>query len=114
MTDVRVVLMTAPDRDTADDLARTLVAERLAACVSVVPGMTSLFWWEGEIQRADEVLVLMKTAAERVEPLIARARALHPYDVPELLALPVQGGLAEYLAWVDREARPDAPAGPEA
>lgn len=114
MTGVRVVLTTAPDRGAAHALANALVRERLAACASVVPGVTSLFWWEGDVQRADEVLVLLKTTSERVEALIARARELHPYEVPELLALPVDGGLLEYVAWVHREARPDAPGSSEA
>ena len=106
MTDARVVLMTAPDRATAEALATSLVGERLAACANLLPGVTSLFWWEGRVQRADEVLVIMKTSADRVRALITRAAELHPYDVPELLSLPVDAGLAAYLAWVDQESRP--------
>ena len=105
MTGVRVVLMTAPDRATAQSLADTVVRERLAACASLVPGLTSVFWWEGEVQRAEEVLVLMKTPSERVDALIARAAELHPYEVPELLALPVEAGLPAYLEWIGREGR---------
>ena len=107
MTGVRVVLMSAPDRESADRIADALVRERLAACASVVPGMTSLFWWEGEVQHANEALVLIKTVDDRVEALIARARDLHPYDVPEVLALPVEAGHLPYLAWVHRESRSD-------
>lgn len=110
MTDARVVLMSAPDAGVAEALAETVVRERLAACASFVPGMTSLFWWEGRVQRADEVLVLMKTGAERVDALIARAAELHPYDVPELLALPVEAGLPAYLDWVRAETSPGEPA----
>lgn len=102
-----MVLTSAPDRATADALAETVVRERLAACASVVPGAASVFWWEGRVQRAEEVLVLMKTAAERVDALMARAAELHPYDVPELLALPVQAASRAYAEWVEREARPE-------
>ena len=105
MTGTRVVLMTAPDLHTAEALAGNLVAARLAACASILPGVTSVFWWEGEVQRSSEVLVVMKTPADRVDALISHAAELHPYDVPELLALPVENGLSAYLAWVDRECR---------
>ena len=110
VTDVRVVLMTAPDRATAEKVGEALVRERLAACANVLPGITSLFWWEGELQRAEEALVVLKTAAERVEALLARAVELHPNEVPELLALPVEAGLPPYLEWVAREARLGGPA----
>ena len=93
LRDVRVVLMTAPDRATADQLAEQLVRERLAACANVLPGVASFFWWDDAVQRADEALVVFKTASERAGPLMTRAAELHPYDVPELLALPVEGGL---------------------
>jgi periplasmic divalent cation tolerance protein len=111
VTDVRVVLMTAPDRATAETLGEALVRERLAACANVLPGVTSVFWWEGEVQRAEEALVVLKTPSERVDALVARARELHPYDVPELLALPVDAGLPAYLEWVGREARAGGPGG---
>ena len=69
MTDTRVVLMTVPDVHTAETVVGNVVAERLAACASILPGVTSVFWWEGEVQRSSEVLVVMKTPAERVEAL---------------------------------------------
>jgi periplasmic divalent cation tolerance protein len=103
--DVRVVLMTAPDRPVAEKLAQSLVRERLAACANVVPGVTSFFWWGDDVQRADETLVIMKTPADRVDALMTRAAELHPYDVPELIALPVEAGLEAYVAWVGRETR---------
>jgi len=103
--------MTAPDRATAERVGEALVRERLAACANVLPGITSLFWWGGELQRAEEALVVLKTPAERVEALFARAVELHPYEVPELLALPVEAGLPAYLEWVGREARLDGPVG---
>ena len=103
MTDTRVVLMTVPDAHTAEVMVKKVVAERLAACASILPGVTSVFWWEGEVQRSNEVLVVMKTASERVDELVSLAVELHPHEVPELLALPVENGLSEYLAWVGRE-----------
>ena len=105
MTDTRVVLMTVPDASVAEALAAELVQSRLAACASIVRGVTSVFWWQDEVQHADEVFVIMKTPADRVDALIARAAELHPYDVPELLALPVEAGLASYMDWVRAECR---------
>ena len=100
---VRVVLMTAPDADAARRVARTLVDERLIACANLVPGVTSLYRWQGAVEEAGEVLVVMKTRASLVPRLFERAAALHPYDVPELLALPVSDGLAAYRRWVVEE-----------
>src|SRR5688500_17861170 len=97
--------MTVPDRATAETLGDALVRERLAACANILPGVTAVFWWQGELQRAEETLVVLKTPSARVDALVARARELHPYDVPELLALPVEAGLPAYLEWVGREAR---------
>lgn len=100
---VRVAISTAPDADTGARIAQVLVEERLAACVNVVPGVRSIYRWHGAIEDAQEVLLVIKTHAERVSALAERLCALHPYDVPELLALPVDGGLAPYLQWVTEE-----------
>jgi periplasmic divalent cation tolerance protein len=97
---VQVVLMTAPSADVAEHVVRTLVDERLAACGNIVPGMTSIYRWQGAVRTDAEVLVILKTTAERAAALLARASALHPYDVPELLVLPVAAGHEPYLAWV--------------
>lgn len=104
-TDVRVVLMTAPDRETGERLGRALVEERRAACANVIGGVTSIFWWEDAVERADEALVVLKTPAAEVAALVERAVELHPYDVPEVIALPVEAGNEPYLAWVRAEAR---------
>lgn len=95
-----VVLITAASTGEAATIGRTLVEERLAACVSVVPAVRSLFWWEGRLHEADESLLVVKTRRERYEALEARVRALHSYSVPEVLALPVESGFSGYLAWV--------------
>lgn len=102
-TDVRTILVTAPDMETAERLGRTLVEERLAACANLLPGVVSLYRWEGEMQRAQEVLLVLKSTATAVEGLRARVEELHPYDVPEVLALSVTTGHEPYLSWVRDE-----------
>lgn len=97
---ISVVMMTVPDQGVAERIARALLGERLIACANVVPGVTSIYRWDGEVQREAEVLVLMKTRAALVGELVDRASELHPYLVPEVLALPAAGGLAAYCAWV--------------
>ena len=98
--------VTAPDAEVGTRIARALVEERLAACVNLVPGVRSLYRWEGAVQEDAEVLLMVKTREERVDALAARVRELHPYDLPEVLALPASGGSADYLAWVVAEASP--------
>ncbi|HET7230846.1 MAG TPA: divalent-cation tolerance protein CutA [Longimicrobium sp.] len=97
---LRVVLMTAPDADTAARVARALVDERLIACANVLPGATSIYRWEGAVHAEPECLVVMKTREALVPRLVERAAELHPYSVPELLALPVMDGLPAYCRWV--------------
>ncbi len=100
---VRVAISTAPDAETGARIAQVLVEERLAACVNVVPGIRSIYRWQGAIEDDREVLLLIKTRAERIDALAERLSALHPYEVPELLALPVDAGLDRYLQWVTSE-----------
>jgi periplasmic divalent cation tolerance protein len=108
VSDVVVVLATAPNIGAASGLARTLIDERLAACVGILPGITSVFRWEGQTKTATENQLVIKTTAGRVDALISRLKALHPYDVPEILALPVAAGLPAYLQWVVAETTPAA------
>lgn len=103
---VCVALSTAPDGETAARIARALVEERLAACVNLVPAVRSIYRWQGRVEDDAEVLLVIKTRAERVDALGERLRALHPYELPELVALPVTAGLAPYLDWVAAEAAP--------
>ena len=107
MTDstVRIVLMTAPDQDTGRAIARTLVEQRLAACGNVIPTVESVFRWEGQVSTETEALVILKTSKERVESMMERAAALHPYEVPELLSLPVKEAWVSYADWVITETR---------
>jgi len=102
---VAVVLCTAPRQAApgklaAHDLARQLVAERLCACANVLDGVTSFFWWEGAVDRADEVLLVLKTTRAALPLLQRRIVELHPYAVPEVLAVDVAHGLPSYLQWL--------------
>ena len=95
-----IILCTCPDLATAERIAETVVGERLAACVNIVPGLASIYRWEGQIQRDTELLLLIKTR-QAVYPLLeARIRELHPYQIPEIIALPIQTGSAAYLDWM--------------
>lgn len=100
-----VVLVTCPTRAVAARLARHLVSRRLAACANIVPGLTSLFWWNGKVSRCRETLLLLKTPAAGFEPLRRAVLALHPYDVPEVIALPVGAAHAPYRRWVSVSVR---------
>ena len=99
-TEARLVLTTLPDRDAALAMARTLVEERLAACVSLLGEATSVYRWQGAVETAPEVPLLIKTTSTAWPELCARIAALHPYEVPEIIALPVTDGLPAYLAWI--------------
>jgi|SRR5688572_16191240 len=103
MDDAVIVLTNMPDRDAALKLARELVAKRLVACVNVLAGCTSVYRWKGEVEEADEVPVLIKTRAGRYDEVEAVIRRLHPYELPEIVAVPVTRGLDEYLQWVAAE-----------
>lgn len=100
---VVLVLVTAPDGEVAATLARRLLEERLVACVNIVPGVRSLYWWEEEVQESEEVLMLLKARREDVGAIAERIRGLHPYEVPEVVATEVVGGLTAYLDWVRAE-----------
>jgi len=103
MTEVLIVLCTCPDLATAQRLAAGVVERRLAACVNIVPGIRSIYRWQGRVQEGDEVLILVKTTRLAYPELEAWLLEAHPYDVPEVLAVPVQQGSADYLDWVLNE-----------
>jgi periplasmic divalent cation tolerance protein len=100
MSEPLVVLITAGSQEEAEHLAHRLVAEMLAACVNVVPGVTSVYRWEGEIQRDQEWLLIVKTERQILDSLIQRVQVLHSYEVPEIIALPLVGGSEAYLRWI--------------
>jgi periplasmic divalent cation tolerance protein len=95
-----VVLCTCPAGAPAAQLAETLVEEGLAACVNRLPGVVSNFRWEGRVQEESETLLLIKTTADRLPAVTARVTELHPYELPEVVAVPVEGGLEDYLDWI--------------
>ncbi len=95
-----VVLCTVPNEEEASRLGHLLVEKRLAACVNIVPGLRSLYWWEGKVQDDAELLLVIKTRQERFETLRETLVEAHPYSVPEVIALPIEAGHAPYLDWV--------------
>lgn len=100
-----IVLSTGPAA-AAPTIAQQIVAERLAACCNIVPQVESYYWWEGKVTHDAEALMIFKTPTERVPELTRRLQEVHPYSVPEILALEVASGLEAYLAWACAEARP--------
>lgn len=107
MQDVLLVLTNVPDEATAHGIARRLVEDRLAACVNVLPAVHSIYRWQGAVEEACEVSMLIKTTKDRYEELQAAIEALHPYDVPEIIAIPLADGLPSYLRWVVSETKKD-------
>ncbi len=98
-----MVYCTCPDRDTATRIASALVERRQAACANIVPGLVSIYRWEGAVQQDGEELLLIKTTADAYEAVEASILELHPYELPEVIAVPLVRGLAGYLAWVREE-----------
>lgn len=103
MTDKLVVLNTCASLDEARKVARALVDARLAACVNVLPSIQSIYRWKGEVEEATECLLVIKTRAELLPSLEAEIRRVHSYELAEVIALSVAGGLPEYLGWIDSE-----------
>ncbi|MBY5992261.1 divalent-cation tolerance protein CutA [Ferrimonas balearica] len=101
-----VVLCTCPDNDSAERLAQRLLADRLVACANLIPGVTSLYHWQGELCRDTEVQLLLKTQADCLPRLEATLREAHPYDVPEMIALPIEWGHQPYLDWMKLHCQP--------
>ena len=106
MTEILLVLTTCPDEASAARIAESLVAESLAACVARLAPVASVYRWQGAIERAAEVPLLVKCTAERYPAVEAAIRARHPYEVPEILAIPVSAGYGPYLRWVVAETQP--------
>jgi len=96
-----LVLCTCPDRDTAERIATALVERRLAACVNVLPGVRSFYVWQGNTEVGDELLLLVKSSASAYPALQAAIKDMHPYEVPEIVALSIAQGLPAYLRWIE-------------
>lgn len=107
MESVLLVMTNMPDAASAESLARLLVERRLAACVNCLPGVRSIYRWEGAVEEASETTLLIKTVPDRYADLEAAIRQSHPYLVPEIIAVPSSAGWAPYLAWVAEESRND-------
>ena len=101
-----LVLTNLPDRAVAERIADSLIGEKLAACVNILAPCRSVYRWKGEVQHDEEHPVLIKTTAERYPALEQALRAAHPYELPEIIAVPIERGLPAYLAWVAGETKP--------
>jgi periplasmic divalent cation tolerance protein len=97
---IQLLFCTCPDTPTAERIAEALVDRHLAACVNIVPGITSVYRWQGAVERSSEQLLLIKSASERYDEVEAAIRELHPYELPELIAVEAAAGLPPYLAWI--------------
>jgi periplasmic divalent cation tolerance protein len=106
--EILLAISTFPDAETATRIARQLVTEKLAACANIAGTVQSIYHWQGNIEEAQETMVFFKTAAARFEGLQTRLRTLHPYEVPEIIAIRVADGLPEYLQWVAESTAPRA------
>ncbi len=96
----QLILCTCPDRECAENIATAVVDQRLAACVSILPGIHSIYHWQGKRESADEILLLIKTHSQAYGALEHLVRQLHPYELPEIIAVPVENGLPAYLDWI--------------
>ena len=98
-----VVFITVADEEEARLISRVLLKQRKAACINIIPGVNSLFWWQEKIDSAEESLLVIKTRAAMLDEIIQLVKEIHSNDVPEIIALPVIGGNKDYLEWIDNE-----------
>lgn len=101
-----ILYVTCPDLATAERIGGEIVRDRLAACANILPGMTSIYQWQGAVERAQEVVLLLKTRSGLAEAVTAAVLARHPYDTPAVLRIDVAGGAEAYLAWILAETQP--------
>ncbi|MBT5048951.1 MAG: divalent-cation tolerance protein CutA [Rhodospirillaceae bacterium] len=101
----RLIYMTAGSADEASAIGEALVGEHLAACVNLIEGMRSIYRWQGQIQRDTETVIIAKTTEDRVAALTERVKALHSYDTPCIVVLPIEGGNAEFLKWISEQVK---------
>ncbi len=97
----QLILCTCPDQKTADTIARRLVTDKLAACVNILPGLTSIYEWQGEIETAQENLLLIKSHRYRFVEIESAIKQTHPYQLPEIIAVDIERGSSDYLKWID-------------
>ena len=97
----QLVLCTCPDQDSAQLIAEQLVEAKLAACVNILPGILSIYRWQGAVESAEEMILLIKTTTEDYEQVERAVSELHPYELPEVIAIPIENGLEKYLRWIE-------------
>ena len=100
-TPYQIILCTCPDKDTAEKIARLLVSDKLAACVNILPGITSVYRWQEQLESAEEHLLLIKATKNSYQAIETSIKKHHPYQLPEIIAVPIENGLPEYLHWID-------------
>ncbi len=100
-----VLFTTASNSEEAHKIAKVLLSQRKAACVNIVPGVSSLFWWQDKLDSAQESLLIVKTKASLLNQIVTLVREIHGYEVPEIIALPIIGGNQDYLEWIDKEVK---------
>jgi len=103
MTQYLLIMTTVPDADIGQIIAEKIIEERLAACITLQAGSQSLYWWKGKITQEQEHTLLIKTTKEAYSKLEEKIKEIHPYKIPEIIALPILKGSEEYLGWIDRE-----------
>lgn len=104
--DYRLVYTTFPNIETAETAAGALLEARLIACANILPAMISLYRWKGRTERAEEVVMLLKTTAQQAPAVVDMVQKAHPYEVPAILVLPIEGGAEAFLSWIGAETRP--------
>ncbi|KAG9450785.1 hypothetical protein H6P81_010750 [Aristolochia fimbriata] len=100
-----VVYVTVPNKEAGKKLAESIIKEKLAACVNRVPGIESVYWWDGQVQADSEELLIIKTRESLLQPLTQHVKANHEYDLPEVIAMPITGGNEKYLEWIKNSTR---------
>lgn len=98
----QIILCTCPNKKTAEDLAGHLISEKLAACVNIIAGITSVYEWQGKIESSQEQLLLIKSHADKYDVIESTIKTTHPYELPEIIAVPIERGLPEYLQWINK------------
>lgn len=98
-----IIYITTKDKDQAKQIGRILVEERLAACVNIIDGMTSIYWWDNSLNEDNEAILIAKTTQDLLDPLTARVKQLHTYECPCIVAIPIIGGNPDYLQWIEQQ-----------
>ncbi len=99
--DYFIVLVTTSSNDEAERIAHELIERRLAACINIINGITSIYVWKGNVEKSTEALMIIKTRSDKLDELISNVRELHSYEVPEIVAIPIVKGFKEYIKWID-------------